>query len=374
MDFYDIIKKVDKGSFYKTIESTKREDIESILSRESLSISDIPALLSDNIWDFMDLLKSRAREITRRRFGNNILLYAPLYLSNVCVNDCEYCGYRISNKENRLTLSVDEVLMEAERLHKLGFKHILLVAGEDRRTVSTQYLKEIVSHLVGLFPSISIEVGAQTYDEYRLLVEYGLDGLTIYQEVYEEEAYKRFHRRGPKSNYYNRLITPEAGLRSGIRRLGIGSLMGLNDFRYELYLLCLHLDYLMRRYWKAFYSVSFPRIRKSVSDFAIPYPVSDEELILSICIIRNIFEDVGLVLSTREPPSLRDRLIGVGITQMSAGSKTNPGGYTLNLSTENQFDVEDTRDLNEVMRVIRSTGYEAVLKDWDTSFLEVSGR
>jgi len=374
MNFYDIIKKVDKEGFYKAIQSTKREDIEAILDKECISISDIPALLSEYVWDYLDVLSRRAKEITKRRFGNNILLYAPLYLSNICVNDCEYCGYRISNKESRITLSLDEVLLEAERLHRLGFKHILLVAGEDRRSVSTQYLNEVISRLVGLFPSISIEVGSLSLEEYKELVEAGLDGLTIYQEVYEEEVYREFHKKGPKSNYYQRLITPEEGLKAGIRRLGIGFLMGLNDFRYELYLLSLHLDYLIKRYWKAFYTVSFPRIRKSVSNFVIPHPVRDDELILSICILRNVFEDVGLVLSTREPPSLRDRLIGVGITQMSAGSKTNPGGYTLNLSTENQFDVEDTRDLNEVMRVIRNTGYEAVLKDWDTSFLEVSKR
>ncbi|MGB9600989.1 MAG: 2-iminoacetate synthase ThiH, partial [Myxococcota bacterium] len=188
---------------------------------------------------------------------------------------------------------------------------------------------------------------------------------------YEEDVYKRYHKKGPKSDYYRRLITPELGLKAGIRRAGIGSLMGLNDFRFELYLISLHLDYLMRRYWKAFYTVSFPRIRKSVADFKVPHPVSDDELILAICILRNIFPDVGLVLSTREPPQLRDSLIGVGITQMSAGSKTNPGGYSLNLSTENQFDIEDTRDLKSVMEVIRAGGYEAVLKDWDRAFLGV---
>ena len=371
MDFYDIIKDVDKSAFYNQIESATEDDIEFAFNKDSLSISDIPVLLSKKAESYIDLLKGRALSITRQRFGNNILLYAPLYLSSECVNDCEYCGYRISKNNKKKTLTLDEVMAEAEKLYNMGFKHILLVAGEDRRAVSTEYLRDIISSLSKKFPSVSIEVGPQTEEEYRILVESGLDGLTIYQETYEEDVYKRYHKKGPKSDYYRRLITPELGLKAGIRRAGIGSLMGLNDFRFELYLISLHLDYLMRRYWKAFYTVSFPRIRRSVADFKVPHPVSDDELILAICILRNIFPDVGLVLSTREPPQLRDSLIGVGITQMSAGSKTNPGGYSLNLSTENQFDIEDTRDLKSVMEVIRAGGYEAVLKDWDRAFLGV---
>lgn len=369
MDFYDVLKKVQKKTFYEILQSTQLSDVEDVLSKNSISVADIPILLSDYGFTYLDELQRRAREITRQRFGNCILLYAPLYLSNECVNDCEYCGFRISKQENRRTLTVDEVISEASRLHSLGFKHILLVSGEDRRSVNTGYLREIISILVKSFPSISIEVGPHSKDEYKMLIDAGLDGLTLYQETYDEEVYRTYHKKGPKSNYYRRLVTPEYALEDGIRRLGLGFLMGLNDFRYETFLLALHLDYLQRRYWKTFYSVSFPRIRRSAADFTIPYPVSDEQLIMTICILRVVFEDVGMVLSTREPASLRDRLVGVGITQMSAGSKTNPGGYSLNLSTENQFDVEDQRDLSAVMGVIRKAGYEAVLKDWDLSFI-----
>ncbi len=370
MDFYDIIKRVDKRAFYKLLNSVTDADVQILLGKETFSISDLPILLSEKIMPYLTLLKERAKEITKRRFGNNILLYAPLYLSNECVNDCEYCGYRISKNNRKVTLSPEEVICEADRLYSLGFRHILLVSGEDRRVVNIEYLKEIILALSKKFPSVSIEVGPQNEDEYRILVESGLDGLTIYQETYDEDAYSRYHKRGPKSDFYKRLLTPEYGLRAGIRRVGIGSLMGLNDFRYEIYSIALHLNYLMRRYWKAFYTVSFPRIRRSAAGFEIPFPVSDLDLVLSVCVLRNIFEDVGLILSTREPPELRDSLIGVGITQMSAGSKTNPGGYSLNLNSENQFDVEDSRGLKEVMEVIHKTGYEAVLKDWDFGFLE----
>ncbi len=370
MTFYDILKKFDKDTFLKKIDEVSISDVERVLNIKTISLDDLPVLLSDNILSFMDELKKRAREITRRRFGNNILLYAPLYLSNECVNDCKYCGYRISKKENRKTLILDDVISEADRLFDLGFKHILLVSGEDRRAVSTDYLAKIISILTQKFPSISIEVGPQSREEYKVLIEAGLDGLTIYQETYDEEMYKRYHEKGPKRDFFRRLITPEYALEAGIRRLGIGALMGLNDYRYETFLLALHLDYLQRRYWKTFYTVSFPRIRRSAAGFEIPFPVSDEQLIQVICALRIIFEDTGLVLSTREPPHLRDSLIGVGITQMSAGSKTNPGGYSLNLSTENQFDVEDQRDLKTVMETIKSSGYEAVLKDWDIAFIE----
>jgi 2-iminoacetate synthase len=368
MDFYEIIKRINKIEFYNQIENTTERDVESVFGKEILTIFDIPILLSEKAKPYLHILKERALQLTRQRFGNNILLYAPLYLSNECVNDCEYCGYRVSKNRNKKTLSFDEVMVEADKLYNMGFRHILLVSGEAKKTVSLEYLRDIVLELARKFPSVSIEVGPQSEDEYKILVESGLDGLTIYQETYDEEIYRRYHKKGPKSDYYRRLITPELGLRAGVRRLGIGSLLGLNDFRYEIYMIALHLNYLMRRYWKSFYTVSFPRIRQSVADFKIPHPVSDEELIMAICILRNVFPDVGLVLSTREPPQLRDSLIGVGITQMSAGSRTNPGGYCLNLNTENQFDVEDTRDLKMVMEVIKKSGYEAVLKDWDSSF------
>lgn len=369
MDFYDILKKLNKNKFYEAINNVTNNDIESVLSKDVYSIWDIPILLSKKMKPYIDILKSRAKEITQRRFGNNILLYAPLYLSNECLNDCEYCGYRLSKNNRKKTLKIEEVINEAEKLYSIGFRHILLVSGENRKVVNIDYLKEVVSLLSKIFPSVSIEVGPLTEEEYKTLVDNGLDGLTIYQETYDEVVYKQYHRKGPKSDFYNRLITPEYGLRAGIRRLGIGSLMGLNDFKFEVFAIALHLDYLMKKYWKAFYTVSFPRIRKSVSDFNIPFPVNDEDLILAICILRNVFEDIGLILSTREPPALRDSLIGVGITQMSAGSKTNPGGYSLNLNSENQFDVEDTRGLEEVIQAIRSRGYEAVLKDWDSSFM-----
>ncbi len=373
MSFYDLLSKVDKRRFYDVLNGTTTEDVESVLSKDAFSLSDLPVLLSDKVRPYMDILRKRAKEITRQRFGNNILLYAPLYLSNKCVNDCEYCGYRVSKNNKIKTLKAGEVFAEASKLYSLGFRHILLVSGEDRREVSTEYLREIIREISKKFPSVSVEVGPQSEEEYRILVENGLDGLTLYQETYDEEVYRRYHKKGPKSDFYRRLITPEYGLRAGVRRLGIGSLMGLNDFRFETYLTALHLDYLMKKYWKAFYTVSFPRIRRSAADFDIPYPVSDEELVLAICVLRNIFEDVGLILSTREPPHIRDSLIGVGITQMSAGSKTNPGGYTLNINSENQFDVEDSRDLTQVAGVIRATGYEVVMKDWDSSFLGVKG-
>ncbi|MCX7942960.1 MAG: 2-iminoacetate synthase ThiH [Deltaproteobacteria bacterium] len=371
MDFYDILTRIDKRRFYKDLACVTEQDVEFVLTKDAFSISDLPVLLSDKMMPYVNLLKEKAKIITKRRFGNNILLYAPLYISNECVNDCEYCGYRISQSSNKKTLTIDEVIKEADKLFSIGFRHVLLVSGEERTKVTNEYLARIVQLLSKKFASVSIEVGPQSLEEYHILVKNGLDGLTIYQETYDQEVYNRYHKRGPKSDFYRRLITPEYGLMAGIRRLGIGILMGLNDFKFDLYLLSLHLDYLMRKYWRTFYTVSFPRIRKSVANFNVPNPVSDEELVLAICVIRNIFEDVGLVLSTREPATLRDQLIGVGITQMSAGSKTNPGGYSLNLNSENQFDVEDTRTLNDVVQIIKATGYECVFKDWDSSFFVV---
>lgn len=368
MDAYDIISRINKERFYKLLSGASQEDVERVLSKDTITIGDLPILLSPAIKTYIQTLKERAKKITKRRFGNTILLYAPLYLSNECVNDCEYCGFRVRGDAKRRTLSVSEVMVEAQKLYNEGFRHILLVSGENRKVVNLEYLDTIVKSLSRMFPSVSIEVGPLKEEEYEVLCKSGLDGLTIYQETYDESVYRRFHKKGPKSDFYNRLINPELALKAGVRRVGIGALLGLNDFRFEVFAIALHLDYLMKRYWKAFYTVSFPRIRTGGIDFQIPYPVSDEDLIIAVCLLRILFEDAGLILSTREPPHLRDDLIGIGITQMSAGSRTNPGGYTLNADSKSQFEVSDERSLDEVIRVIRDKGYEPVMKDWDFSF------
>lgn len=308
---------------------------------------------------------SRARDLTRQRFGKTIQLYAPLYLSNECIDICRYCGFSLENKIPRKTLSVEEVLKEAGFLIGEGFRHLLLVSGEHPAHVSVDYLEEVVRRLKPCLASLSIEVAPFKEADYRRLIEAGLDGVVIYQETYDREVYASFHLAGPKKSYEKRLAAPEEAAKAGIPKLGIGILLGLSDWRRDAEALITHVKDLRRRYWQTEFTVSLPRLRPSASDFTPPYPVSDEEFVELVVTLRLTLPEVGIVLSTRESPELRDQLIGLGITQMSAGSKTEPGGYLNPKKELEQFEIEDHRSVSEVVKAIEEKGYEPVWKDWE---------
>ncbi|MFH1362306.1 MAG: 2-iminoacetate synthase ThiH [bacterium] len=330
----------------------------------------------------LESMAQKAQELTLKHFGRTILLYVPLYLNNECDNECVYCGFTndLSWKPRRsvagfqdsqvskITLSVPEVLNEADLLYQKGFRHILLVSGEKRDKITIEYLKEIVSRLHEKFESISLEIFPLSEDEYRILFEAGVDGLTIYQETYNRELYKKYHPKGAKADYDYRLETPERAGQAGFYRLNIGTLLGLAPWQEEIQALAKHAAYLKKKFWRSQISISFPRLKNSGSKFKPPYPVSDRDLVEMICRLRVLLPTVGLVVSTREPASLRDSLIPLGITQMSAESKTSPGGYSNCLAKE-QFEVSDQRSVEEVMVAIGAKGYEPVFKDWDRAFI-----
>jgi len=314
----------------------------------------------------LESMAQKARELTLKHFGRTILLYVPLYLNNECDNQCVYCGF--TNNKQATMLSVKQVLAEAELLYQKGFRHILLVAGEKREKITIDYLKEVVSRLHEKFESISLEIFPLSEEEYRILFEAGVDGLTIYQETYNRELYKKYHPSGPKSDYDYRLATPERAGRAGFYRINIGALLGLAPWQEELQALAKHAAYLKKKFWRSQISISFPRLKNSNAKFQPPYPVSDRELVEMILRLRVLLPTVGLVMSTRESASLRDNLIQLGITQMSAESKTSPGGYS-NCQAKEQFSVADSRSVEEVMAAISQKGYEPVFKDWDRAFI-----
>lgn len=314
--------------------------------------------------DQLEQLAHKAHELTIRRFGRTIKLYAPLYLSNSCVNACRYCGFNAANPIDRITLTHDEVVREMEFLVSQGHRHVLLVAGEDPKAVPLEYLEEIAKRVRPRVAKLLIEV--QPFDEasYRRLAEAGIDGVTLYQETYHRATYEAMHPAGPKSDFCARLRAIEAAGRAGMRFLGIGALLGLHDWRFEADALIEHARSLKKRFWQASIGVSFPRIRDSASDFKMPSPVSDRELVEMIIRMRLALPDADLTISTREPAELRDRLIPLGITQMSAGSVTSPGGYTRGKDAGEQFHIEDTRPSAAFAEMVSSTGYQPVWKDW----------
>lgn len=369
MTFLDIINQYDPRQVRESIEAKTAADVERALAAERLRSDDLQALLSPAAAPFLEQMAARAHRLTLQRFGKNILLYAPLYLSNLCVNGCRYCGFSASNQVPRRTLTLDEVWTEAQVLHEQGFRHILLVTGESPKTVDNDYLAACVERIRPLFSSISIEVYPMETEGYRQMVGAGVDGLTIYQETYNRDLYEEMHPFGKKRDYDFRLLTPERGGAAGLRRIGIGFLLGLGEFRSEAFFLGLHALHLSRHYWRTQVSVSFPRIRPADGGFQPLHPVSDRDFVQLLCALRLLLPDAGLVLSTRESAALRDNLLPLGITQMSAGSCTAPGGYAdKDLSTQ-QFAIDDDRSPEEVCRLIRARGYEAVWKDWDGAFL-----
>lgn len=370
------------------------------LSKPSLELADFPLLISDAAASELEELCRRSQRITQQRFGKVIRFFAPLYLSNECVNNCKYCGFSRDNPILRVTLSVDEVRKEARELARQGFRNILLVAGEHPKFVSGHYLRDCVTALHEEIPSISLEVGPMERDEYAPLVTAGAEGLVVYQETYDRSVYEQVHTAGPKRNFDWRLDTAERAYAAGFRRLGIGALYGLADWRLEALSVAMHCDYLLRNCWKSQVTVSLPRLRPHAGDFQPLTQLTDRQLVQLVCAFRLVFPDAGLVLSTREPARLRDGLFPLGITHISAGSHTEPGGYTgagkdnihvtergriVPLASESsewaipakrrtsatgQFDIADERSPEEIATVIQKLGYEAVWKDWDAVLSE----
>jgi 2-iminoacetate synthase len=335
-------------------------------------------------------LARESAAITRQHFGKTIRLFAPLYLSNECINNCSYCGFSRDNPILRVTLDVDAVVREARHLVKEGFRNILLVAGEHPKFVSGGYLESCVRALVPEVPSIALEVAPMETAEYAGLAQAGSEGLVVYQETYDRTTYQRMHTAGPKKDYDWRLACPERAYAGGFRRIGIGALFGLQDWRREALALTGHLEHLLRHCWKAQFTVSLPRLRPCAGGFQPEFHMDDREFIQLVCAFRVCFPQVGIVLSTREPAALRDALIPLGVTLMSAGSHTEPGGYTgegksdLHLtikgrqvkpessaeSATGQFEISDERSPAEIARILQSKGFDPVWKDWDSAILD----
>ncbi|MFA7536938.1 MAG: 2-iminoacetate synthase ThiH [Desulfuromonadales bacterium] len=370
MTFLEELEKYNYDDVLARIEAKTPQEVERALAAERLHPEELMALLSPAAAAYLEPMAQRAHRTTVQRFGRTILLYAPLYLSNECSNGCLYCGFNAHNKVPRRTLTLDEVEAEARVLHEQGFRHLLLVTGEHARAIDNDALAAAVRRIRPLFSSVSIEVYPMEEAGYRQMVEAGVDGLTVYQETYDRRLYAEMHPFGRKRDFDWRLLTPERGGAAGLRRIGIGALLGLGQFRAEAFFIGLHALHLSKHFWRSLVSISFPRIRPADGGFAPLHPIADPDFVQLICALRLLLPDAGLVLSTRESARLRDHLMLLGVTQMSAGSCTAPGGYAGEEQSTRQFAIDDDRTPAEVGRMIRSQGYEAVWKDWDGAFLD----
>ena len=339
----------------------------------------------------LEAMAQTSVELTRSHFGKTIRLFAPIYLSNECINSCQYCGFSKENAILRVTLEVDQMLAEAKHLTDEGFRNILLVAGEHPKFVSNGYLENCVRRLSEVVPSVSLEVGPMETIDYQPLVQAGAEGLIVYQETYHKPTYSELHLSGPKKDFEWRLETPERAYAAGFRRIGIGALFGLWEWQEEAVSVARHVEYLLKHCWKSLITVSLPRMRPAAGGFQPRFILPDREFVQAICALRICFPQVGIVLSTREPGELRDALVPLGVTMMSAGSLTEPGGYTgqgretlhhtvrgkqvsagislQGASAEEQFEIADERTAGEIADLLRGKGLEPVWKDWDKAII-----
>ncbi len=366
--FYTTLARIDAGTLLTHAVHTPWTTVQArIASGENLSLNEFSALIADNNDAHLEELAHAARRVRATRFGNTITLYAPLYLSNHCINTCPYCGFNALSTMPRTLLTPEELQAEAEVLITQGHRHILLVAGEtqdpdamiERVASLARAVKPRIAHL-------AVEMQPLDVHGYRRLVAAGVDGVTLYQETYQREVYATYHRAGPKADFDARLAAIEAAGEAGMRFLNIGALLGLAHAAHDAVALVAHARYLAHRFWQSSIAVSLPRLKHVPQGFSIPHPVTDQEFVRLIVALRIALPDMGLTLSTRETALLRDRVLPLGITHMSAGSRTMPGGYTRSHEDGAQFAVEDTRTPAEVAAALAHAGFDPVFKDWES--------
>lgn len=346
-------------------------DVERALSKNYLDVEDLMALLSPAAEPYLGTMAKMSRKYTQQRFGKVVSMYIPLYMTNVCNNFCVYCSFNHDNKINRVVLTDSQILDEMKAIKRMGdFQNLLLLTGEDRNSADIDYIERAVKMGKELFSNISIEVMPLKADEYKRLADAGLNGVVCFQETYNSERYKIYHPKGMKSKYEWRVNGFDRMGQANVHKIGLGVLVGLEDWRTDITMMAHHLRYLQKNYWETKYSINFPRLRPAKSGFQPNYEMSDKQLAQCIFAFRIFDHDVDISVSTRERPLFRDKMIPLGVTSVSAGSMTDPGGYYTypveSVSTE-QFHVSDERKPEEVVKAIKAQNYEVVWKDWDMS-------
>jgi len=366
--FKDFFEKYEWDEIKAKLEEVTLSDVENSLQKKNKTTEDFLNLISPVASQKLEVMAKMTQQLTQKRFGKTIQLYAPLYLSNECQNICTYCGFSLDNSIKRKTLSDTELMIEATVLKSMGVNHVLLVSGEANKTVGIDYFLNAVRLLKPHFANISIEVQPLSEEEYQQLHDAGVNAVLVYQETYHQEVYKEYHPKGKKSNFNFRLETPDRIGKAGIHKMGLGVLLGLEDWRVDSFFNVLHIDYLQKTYWKSKFSVSFPRLRPAEGIIEPNFIMLDSDLLQLICAYRIWNEDLEISISTRESEKFRDHIISLGATAMSAASKTNPGGYAVDSESLEQFETSDERSMAEIKDIIRKAGYDPVMKDWDAVY------
>ncbi len=350
------------------IYSVTSDEVKRSLVKSKKTVDDFLVMLSPAAAPFLEQMANLSRQLTQQRFGKTILLYAPMYLSNECQNICTYCGFSLTNKMPRRTLLDNEIEREAAFLKQKGVDHLLLVSGEAHVKVGIDYFLNAIQILKPHFSNLSFEVQPLSEEEYVKMHSAGVHSVLVYQETYHQEVYKKYHPKGKKSNFRFRLETPDRIGAAGIHKIGLGVLLGLEDWRVDSVFNALHIDYLQKKYWRTKYSVSFPRLRPAEGVGEPNFMMNDRDLLQLICAYRIWNNELEISISTRENQQFRNHVISLGATTMSAESRTNPGGYAVEPESLEQFEIDDNRSMETIRELIQNKGYEAVMKDWETCF------
>ncbi|EGR2734400.1 2-iminoacetate synthase ThiH [Vibrio parahaemolyticus] len=373
MSFYDRFQQLDWDDISMSIYAKTAQDVERALAKPKRDLEDFKALISPAAEPYLEQMAKLSYSLTRKRFGNTMSLYIPLYLSNLCANACTYCGFSMENRIKRRTLNRDEVEAEIDAIKRMKFDSVLLVTGEHETKVGMKYFREMVPTIKQRFNYLAMEVQPLNQDEYAELKTLGLDAVMVYQETYHPKTYAQHHLRGNKMDFRYRLETPDRLAKAGIDKIGIGALIGLEEWRTDCFFAAAHLDYLERTYWQSRYSISFPRLRPCAgnapaSGLQPKSVMTDKQLVQLICAYRLFNPEVELSLSTRESPQFRDNVLPLGITSMSAASKTQPGGYATEEVELEQFEISDERSAASVEDMIKAKGFAPVWRDWHSVY------
>ncbi|MCH5231168.1 MAG: 2-iminoacetate synthase ThiH [Muribaculaceae bacterium] len=372
--FADLIEEYDWDKSIEFVNSVTPDDVDAVLEKASTSFGlltpeDLAVLISPAATNRLEDMAAIAKSITDRRFGKTISLYIPMYVGNACTNKCVYCGFNHDNDFSRTILSQEQIEEECKAIKELGpFQNLLLVAGEYPALCGIDYLEKVLETCRPYFHNLTLEVQPMKAVDYKRLTESGLNGVVCFQETYNKKAYPKYHPRGMKSHFDWRLNGFDRMGEAGLHKIGMGALLGLEDWHGEAIMLGRHLRYLQKKYWRSRYSINFPRLRPSESGFKPNFIVSDRDIVQLSCAFRIFDPDLDISFSTRETPAFRDSIIGLGVTSLSAGSKTEPGGYGHPKEALEQFEVSDSRSPKEVETAIRNRGYDPIWKDWDAVF------
>lgn len=332
----------------------------------SMNEEEFLSLLCDDSNIEIEEMAKKAKHVTEMRFGKVKSIYVPLYLSNICHNDCTYCGFSIRNIVKRKTLSVREIESELTYLYNRGYRNILLVSAERKNFQDISYLTRAVEIAKEIgFQSISVEYGAVSFEQAKMLKCAGAHNFVLYQETFDQEAYKKVHLFGLKRDYQHRIDGVERAIEAGFKHITLGFLGGLADYKFEALSLFRFINTLSRKYYDIQFGLSIPRLNDAKGATLGEYPISDLDFTKLLCAFRLAFPNMPILLSTRERAHLRDSLLNICITDLSCESKTTPGGYEERSRELEQFSIHDERSLHELISTVHKQGFDVIFKDWE---------